>query len=249
MSEATAMETPGIGHNAPPKTLAELMVEATAEATAKADEFEKAAKDKARLPDKIETEDQAQAITKFVAMCAAWGKKVEAERKARKQPYDDQAATVQKAFKPLVDKFAACQKAAQKVLDEYTSRKRKEAEAEAARLQREAAEREAQAAATGNVEAVQEAAVMRAQAEQVQATAGRIHTDTGQSTFQRKNWEVEVVDMRAFVQAVAKGEFPTEWLLVDLAAIRKEAIDGNLGKEPKIPGLRIEQKTTTQVRA
>jgi hypothetical protein len=129
--------------------------------------------------------------------------------------------------KPLREKFKSYRTEIETKLGRYMELKeqeRQKAQAaidEAAEAARQQQEEEAQ-------ELFKRGFVKKA--EETRATAGLMPTPTVpdstpalEGTVTRKNWIVEVVDLKAFVLAIADGEAPLEAITVDLAFLRKEA--------------------------
>lgn len=136
----------------------------------------------------IETEEQSQKLTDFVAGARKTFSAVEDARKAAKKPHDDAGAAVQAAFAPLAEKIKRAADRAKLMQSRYLAKKQAE---EAERKRRELAEAEerrkdaelaaAQAATRNDIDGEVEAeAALKAAQKDIKA-ASRATKTTAQS--------------------------------------------------------------------
>ena len=145
MSEAPAIETPGIGHNAPvlptPEELRAGLEMDNETLIARKDELLEAFE---RTPETIEDDEVAGRVQDFVKQIDACRKNASAGRVAAKEPYLDGGRTVDGFFKAITEPLEAAKKELGTRVTAYL-RKKKEAErqrrVEEERRAREEAER------------------------------------------------------------------------------------------------------------
>jgi hypothetical protein len=126
----------------------------------------------------LETQGQADAVGQLISTAKKIRKDADAQRAEEKRPHDEAAKAVQTKWKPLLDKADTIIAAAQKPLSAYLSRladEQREAERlariEADRLAQEA--RAARMASEGDIEAIERAKVLEAEAETAAKDAKR----------------------------------------------------------------------------
>jgi hypothetical protein len=218
----------------------------------------------ARVPNPIETDEDAAATTDFIAQCQSHIKKAEAAHKAEKEFFLKAGRMVDAFFKRRSTKLASALAPIAVRLKTYrdqlaqTEAKRHEeiqraAEAEAQRAAEEEAGHRAaadQLALAAKTPAdrrlvaerllLADAAATRAAAAHQLATVKpeptHIRGDYGSTAYVRKTWTFEVVELDAV---------PREYMSLDVDVLR-EAINKDAVRE--IPGLRIYQAETLHVR-
>jgi hypothetical protein len=218
----------------------------------------------ARVPNPLESEEDATATTDFIAQCQAHIKKAEAAHKREKEYFLKGGRIVDGFFKRRCTKLTSALAPAAARLKAYRDQiaeldaKRHEAarqasEAEAQRAAEEEAEYRAAANRlvqdAGSPAKRQQAAEhwLLAEAAACRATAARqaaatkpepthIRGDYGSTAYVRKIWTFEVVDLDAV---------PRDYMSLDVDVVR-EAITKDGIRE--IPGLRIYQSETLHVR-
>ena len=258
---------PGLGHNNPPEPLDPIealdlrLSKAHRELVVRFVDLELGC---ARVPNPLESADDAAATTDFIAQCQAHIRKAEAAHKQEKEYFLKAGRIVDGFFKPRCTRLSGALapvagrlKAYRDALGERDAQRheaaRQASEAEAQR----AAEEEAAHRAEANRLALEarspaecqlaaehvlfaEAAATRAAAAQAAATAKpeptQIRGDYGSTAYVRRVWTFEVVDLDAV---------PREYMSLDVDVVR-EAI--NKDRVRDIPGLRIYQSETLQVR-
>lgn len=225
----TTVETPTIGHNAPPKTMTGILDANTEDLRARYNELMGA---EARLPEAVQDEDTAAKINKLVKQCRDHIAVLENSRKAAQKPYDEKVKTIRAYYKPLTDALDGLRKRADELVNAYQTEKARKTREEAERLRREADEKEK---AASDDAAQQEAARLAARAEQTEATGRTIGGDTSNG-YMRKDWTVHVRNRSALIKAVAAGEIDETILTVDEAALKKMAQAGI----ESVPGVEFE---------
>lgn len=258
---------PGLGHNNPPgpidpiealdlrlaKTYRELVVR-----------FIDLELGCARGPNPLESDEDAAAITDFIAQCQAHIKKADAAHKQEKEYFLKAGRIVDGFFKRRGAKLTSALAPVSARLKAYRDQiagldakrheeARRQSEAEVQRAAEE--EAEYRAAANRLVQSARspaerrraaehwllaEAAATRAAAAQQAATARpaptHIRGDYGSTAYVRRAWTFEVVDLDAV---------PRDYMSLDVDVVR-EAITKDAVRE--IPGLRIYQSETLHVR-
>jgi hypothetical protein len=258
---------PGLGHNHPPEPLhpidaLDLHLSRThRELVVRFIDLELGC---ARVPDPLESEDDAATTTDFIAQCQLHIKKAEAAHKQEKEYFLKAGRLVDAFFKRRCTRLTNALspavlrlKAYRDQIAEFEARRHEEmrvaAEAEAFRATEEEVEHrveadrlaaEAQTPADRRLAAermlLADAAGTRALAAQ-QVAASRpepthIRGDYGSTAYVRKSWTFEVV---------ALDEVPRDYMSLDVDVVR-EAINKDAVRE--IPGLRIYRAETLHVR-
>jgi hypothetical protein len=207
-----------------------------------------------RFKNGITTEDEAGKSSDFASQMQKLMKAAEAERKARKQPFDAAGDEVQRFFargiidllKPNVDKIA---KAVKRYADDKAAKAREEAnrirqeqEAEAQRLAKLAREQQSETLMTQAANALDEADEAAKVVNAPAAELSRVRSDLGTLASSRSNWTFEVTDKQALCRAIADGLVSAEFVEVSSPAVRAHIQfhkkDGKYDG-PEVPGLRI----------
>jgi hypothetical protein len=254
---------PGIGHNNPPEPIDPVAALKDRLAVDHADlvtgfhNFELAC---ARVPDPINSEEEAGLATDFIAQCQLQIKTADAAHKREKELFLTSGRVVDAFFKrrceeltlalaPPIARLKAYRDrvAAAARRRHHEAQQRAEAEAhcaaelraEAKRLAHEAKSEEDRARAAEQLRLAEDAALRAAIAEQQVAEAlepTRIRGDYGATAYVRRSWTFEVVDL---------DQVPREYMSLDTEVVR-EAI--NKDKVREIPGLRIFETEALRVR-
>lgn len=218
----------------------------------------------ARVPNPLESDEDAAATTDFIAQCQAHMRKAEVAHKQEKEYFLKAGRMVDGFFKRRCTKLtgalapvAVRLKAYRDQIAELDAKRhettRQDSEAEAQRAAEEEAEyrtaanrlaQDARSPAERQRAAehwlLAEAAATRAAAAQAAATAKpeptHIRGDYGSTAYVRKFWTFEVVDLDAV---------PRDYMSLDVDVVR-EAITKDAVRD--IPGLRIYQSETLHVR-
>jgi hypothetical protein len=264
---ALAFVPPGLGHNHAPEPMdpvaavTEQLAETHAQLVLRFRDLELGC---ARVPDPIDTEEDAAIATDFIAQCQAHIRQAERAHKQEKQPFLDVGRAVDAFFKRRCDQLSTALAPAITRLKTYRDwvaqaerrrhdEARQAAEEEARRALAEAAARRAaaehlardgqgfvdrrQAAeALRQAEAAMEQAEMASQRAAAPLEPTRIRGDYGATAYVSRSWSFEVVDL---------DQVPREYLSLDVAVVR-EAITRDGVR--KIPGLRIFQVEALRVR-
>ena len=157
--DMTTESPPPAGHNNPPP----YDTEKHAELAGRVDKFMSAC-DEVRAAGDVESEEHAQGLSDLIDGLRGLKKKVEAQKKADKEPHDAAGKVVVAAFSPLEERLDRATKAMLAVMQVWMDKKKAEAEAEKARKAAEAAaarkaaeDAAAKAAASGSIDAEIEA--------------------------------------------------------------------------------------------
>lgn len=230
---ATAALAP-VGHNNPPApTPIEAARETLADLHLTAEQWFDGAD--------IETDGQADEVSRIVDAARKAKTRFEADRKAEKQPHLDAGKAVDTAWKPLTDaadRIVEVGKAALTPWLQAKERAKREAEAEARRVADAAAEEARRLAAQtdGSLAAAQARDDAIEQAEAAQAKADRAARDRagakgegmGRTMSLRTTYRSEVEDRRALLNHVARTRpadldtFLSEWARKAVAAGARE---------------------------
>lgn len=170
-------------------------------------------------------------------------KACEAERMIFQKPYDDRLKEVRDAFSAVTLKFKAHQAYLSGLLDNWNQRRKKRDDAAAEVLRKQAEE---QASKAKTVEEIDAAAATAANAATVAENAGKMTTTEGLSVHTRKDWSIVIEDKMKLIKAIANGEASPDFLSVEVKEIRA-AVKGSMELR-ELPGVKIEQTSTTQVR-
>jgi len=265
---ALAFMPPGIGHNQPPEPVDPIeglnarLADSHADLVARFCNLELAC---GRVPDPIDSEEDAATATDFIAQCQAHIKKTEAAHKREKELFLKAGRAVDAFFKrrcdrlntvlaPAISRLKAYRdELARAEVQRHEETRRAAAEAAhraaveaeehraaAERLAGEAQSLEGRRRAAEELRLAEDAAA-RAAASGEQATAvlepTRIRGDYGATAFVRRSWSFEVVDL---------DRVPREYMSLDVTVVR-EAITRDGVRE--IPGLRIFQAEALRVRS
>jgi hypothetical protein len=259
--------TPGLGHNNPPQPLdpidaLDLRLSKThREMVVRFIDLELGC---ARVPNPLESEEDAAATTDFIAQCQAHIKKAEAAHRQEKEYFLKGSRIVDGFFKRRCTRLTGALvplalrlKAYRDQIAERDAKRHEAARRESEAAAQRAAEEEAHHRAEANrlAQAAQspaerqraaeqlllaEAAATRAAAAQQAATAKpeptHIRGDYGSTAYIRKTWTFEVIELDAV---------PRDYMSLDVEVVR-EAINKDAVRE--IPGLRIYQSETLHVR-
>lgn len=164
-----------------------------------------------RMPE-LDNQVTADKANEFLAQLRSFGKAAEAERKAEKQPLDEQTREIQSRYKALTGPVEAATKLVKDKLSAYL-RKQEQKRLEAEKRQREEADklkREAEEAATkaaqadSNSDAInlataaearhKEAARVEAEADATAKTTSQVHGNFGSATSLRTVWSAKITD-------------------------------------------------------
>lgn len=138
----------------------------------------------------IESKEQAEKATDFVAGARKVWKELEAERKTQKKPHDDAGQAVQDLFTPLLAKIDTSAKKVLALQSEWLKAEkkreddeRKEREATAQRIADEAAQRAREAEARNDISGMIDAeAESKAAAKAVKAASAPVKAQSGSAT-------------------------------------------------------------------
>jgi hypothetical protein len=259
--------SPGIGHNQPPEPVDPIEGINTRLAVSHADlvaRFRALELACGRVPDPIDSEEDAATATDFIAQCQAHIKKTEAAHKQEKELFLKAGRAVDAFFKRRCDTLNAALAPAVLRLKAYRDELAR-AEARRHEATRRAAAEEAHRATAeaelhwtaaerlaGDAQSfddrhraaqelrLAEEASLRAAAAGEQAMAvlepTRIRGDYGATAFVNRSWSFEVVEL---------DRVPREYMSLDVTVVR-EAITRDGVRE--IPGLRIFQAEALRVR-
>ena len=162
----------------------------------------------------VETQEQADALSKLLDDIRKAGKEADEHRKVEKKPHDDAAKAVQAKWKPLLDDCERAADAAKKALTPFLQAQEAErrAKAEAARREAEETMRAAQEALRAsigvNLESRQNAEELLSEAKRAEAAAARAEKDKAKATggaravSLRTTYRAEVTDYREFAKWV-----------------------------------------------
>ena len=218
----------------------------------------------ARVPDPLESEEDAATLTDFIAQCQTHIKKAEAAHKKEKELFLKAGRAVDAFFKRRCDKLTAAlapgvsrlkayrdqvallerqrHEAARRAAEEEARRAAAAAEehrAVAERLAREAqnlGDRRHAAEELQLAEAAAERAAIAGREAKAPLEPTRIRGDYGATAYVTRSWTFEVVDL---------DRVPREYMSLDVEVVR-EAITKDGVRE--IPGLRIFQTESLRVR-
>ena len=199
-----------------------------------------------RVPEKIETEDQAKNAADMAAQLKSGADLAESKRVEAKKPYDELAKVAHGLLGGIAADFSAWRQTIIRKADAFQAAKR-EAERKRLAAEVETKRKEAEALAQqGNMDAAIEVSEAAAKVEQQAAapSVARTQGALGGSFGSRTTWEVEILDVT---------KLPAQYLLPNMAAInvQKNAFNKmkqlEKGKEYTnlIPGVRIYEKTET----
>jgi len=170
-------QTPGLGHNQPDELPYD--IEAYEKLEEGIERFNTAASEWLKL-EAIETDEQAQKLTDFIAGARKLRQLAEKTRKEQKAPWDAKAKAVQSAFVTLIDRIDKIAKAPNALQAEWLKRKREEAEKarlekirEAEEAKRRAEELERQAEARTDMAGLADAEKAKKEAEKLAKQAAR----------------------------------------------------------------------------
>ena len=163
--------------------------------------------------DEVQTQEQADALSKLLEAIRKAGKEADEHRKVEKKPHDDAAKEVQAKWKPLLDDCERATTAAKRALTPFLQKQEaeKRAAAEAARREaeeKERAAREAMQASRGDLEAREAAEKQLADAKAADAAARKAEKDRGtakggaRAVSLRTTYRAEVSDYREFAKWV-----------------------------------------------
>lgn len=196
----------------------------------------------------IQTQAEADAISRIVAAAKKLRKDADAARADEKRPHDDAGKAVQAKWKPLLEQADMIASAAQRPLTDYLARLAAK-QAEEARIAREEAARkvqeaiEAQRAAEGSIDAMEAAAALQKDADKAmkdaaKAEKAKAHVEgDGRAIGLRSYWTATVGEYSAVLRWV-KEHHPDalrEWL-AEFAAAKVRA------GAREIPGVSIKQE-------
>jgi hypothetical protein len=195
-------------------------------------------------------------ITEKMKDLAAISKTIEAHRKETKAPVLLQAKNIDKVFNTALDplakairhlkgEFGAMQREAEEV-------RRKAAEVEAARIAKNAEKRAERAEKKGDEDEAENIRIQaEMEAEHAKAAIITQEEEKPKGVSKRKNWQIEVTDMRAFAAAClseSEQRVNPDMLLVNQPAVNKLA--KALGEGCKgIPGVRVFYEEVVSVRS
>ena len=217
-----------------------------------------------RVPEPLESEDEAGAVTDFIAQCQLHIKEAEAAHKEEKEFFLKGGRIVDAFFKPRCQKLAAALAPVAAALklyrDQLAERERQrhaaarqaseaaalDAAAEEAAL-REVANRLLADAASPAERLVAAEKLLLADAAAARGAAARramsakpepthVCGDYGSTAYVRKSWSFEVVDL---------AQVPRGYLVLDGEAVRRAIVKEGIRS---IPGLRIFQSEVLRVR-
>ena len=258
---------PGPGHNQPPEPidpgegLDRQLAARHADLVARFRDLELGC---ARVPDPVESDDDAARLTDFIAQCQAHIKRAEAAHKTEKAPFLKAGRVVDGFFKRRCEQLLSALAPAiarlksyrdevariERQLHEQAQREAAElarqamAEAEehrdlAERLAREGKSIEDRLWAADELRLAEDAAQLAHMASS-QAKASlkptRLHGDYGSTAYVGRSWTFEVADL---------DRVPREYMSLDVAVVRDAITRSGVRK---IPGLRIFQTEALRVR-
>jgi hypothetical protein len=255
---------PGLGHNNPPEPIETLdlrLARTHRELVVRFVELEIGC---ARVPNPLQSEEDAAATTDFIAQCQAHIRKAEAVHKKEKEFFlkggrlvdaffKRRCEKLTKAFAPAGARLKAYRDQIAEIEMKRHAEARRASEVEAQQVAAEEAKFRAEAdrlvqEARSPIERqraaeqllLADAAASRVAAAQQAATTRpepiHIRGDYGSTAYVRKAWAFEVVDL---------DQVPRDYMSLDVEVVR-EAINRDAVRE--IPGLRIYQNETLHVR-
>ena len=258
---------PGLGHNHPPEPLDPIaaldmrLAKAHRELVVRFIDLELGC---ARVPNPLQTDEDAAATTDFIAQCQSHIRKAEAAHRQEKEFFLKAGRIVDAFFKrrsmrltsalaPAVARLKAYREQIVELAASRQEEARRASEAEARRAAEEEAEyrveadrlalaaqtpaerqRAAEQLLLADAAATRVAAAQRGTAAKVEPT--HIRGDYGSTAYVRKSWTFEVVDL---------DQVPRDYMSLDVDVVR-EAIGKDAVRD--IPGLRIYQAETLHVR-
>jgi hypothetical protein len=261
-----AFSPPGSGHNQPPEPLDPVQEPSARLAESHADllaRFRDLELGCTRVPDPVDSEEDAATLTDFIAQCQAHIRQAEAAHKTEKALFLKAGRMVDAFFKRRCDQLTAALAPAIARLKAYRDKvarieqerheiARRAAEQAAGQAMAEAEEHRARAerlargeslgdrrAALNELQLAEEAG-QRAQTAGCEATTPleptRLYGDYGSTAYVTRRWTFEVVDL---------DRVPREFMSLDVSVVR-EAITRDGVR--KIPGLRIFRAEALRVR-
>jgi hypothetical protein len=251
-----------IGHNFPPsdaEVLKETLAEANKETLARAADLIQAAD---RAPATIETDEDEEKITSYLASVSKCEKSLEARRVAEKEPYLTLGRVVDGFFKSHIDSLDKARRKVKPALDARLLWKR---EQERKRQLEEAAERKRLADEQAAAAALAEAAKMPIKADELMVTAmnteaaanrmaekaeGKIsvvaRSSDGASANLRSVWKIECTDRSKLNLELLRGHFTDDAIqkaLNSYLATMAKPIEGQ-----PLEGARVWEHTESVVR-
>lgn len=199
--------------------------------------------------DAIETQAQADQVSKLMDMLRKAKTAADNARKEEARPFDDGKAEVQARYKPLMDAADRAVDTCKLALSPFLKAQeaaRQRAAAEARRVAEEAAQRAAEAAraaVAGHLEQQEDAEAIQKAAKEAEAAAKRLEKDRShanggaRATTLRTTYRPELVDANAAASWAWANHRPEleEWLLT----IAKQRVAGGLRT---IPGFVIHEE-------
>lgn len=206
----------------------------------------------------IATATDLEAAVELTRGIKSQAKELDGIRKTATQPLDKAKAAIMGWFKPRITELEAAERVLKGKMGAYQQRieeeQRKAAEAEAERIRKNAEARAKRAAEKGDEEAaedIRQDADMEAQA--AAAAIEQAPAPVAPGLSMRDNWKAQVVDMRAFILAVAKAiEDGNPLLHADLLQPNQTELN-KLAKALKsnlqgVPGLRVTNDKVSAIR-
>lgn len=194
---------------------------------------------KARIPAKIETQEQAEAITTFTKQLSNIMKAIEDGRKKIKAPALDLGKRIDARAAALKAPLLEAEKTARKVLTEYLEEKdrqeREQRRLEQERLAAEAAKRAEEARTDDELNDAIAAEERLAAASSAPVEKTHVRNSYGNHAGLRKTWEFDLTDLSLV---------PREYLVLDEKKVKAAIKDG----VRTIPGLNIFEKSSVSVR-
>lgn len=208
---------------------------------------------------KIASDEDLEAASEPMRQAAGHKKMLEAHRKEHLSPVRTYVEMVNAEYKRAVDAIDKGMRHAKGEMSAYQHKveqeRRKAAEAEAARIAKNAEKRAERQELKGDDEGLQRAEEIRMEAEMeaenAKAAIATQEKPKAAGVSSRKNWKAEVVDLGAFIGAIAAGKDPrlkAELLKVNQPALNKlvKALEDGL---KDVPGLRVFYEDVVSVRS
>lgn len=197
---------------------------------------------------KIETQEDAEKASAFIKFCRETAKAADAERMSLTRPIDD----IKKDIKARVDgavvvPLKEAMAKVQSLLDEWMAEQERIRQ-EQIKREREEQEAKALAEAAAAQEAGNDVAADRALQKGTQKTVSErkdhvVRSDFGASASGRVVWHGQVVDFRAFLQAILNGDLDDTMI-----TINQSAVDG-LARSRKAEGIEHGIQITKAIKA
>jgi len=177
-------------------------------------------------------------------------KKGDESRTSLVKPLNDHVKWINNQFKPLTTQLTKLKNEVKAKMDVFVSAKRKLELEEAAKVKKaaedEALKLAAQLEKAGNTEAAANVVEAAAALPDTVPKAAIARGNYGSSTATKSNWNAEIVDMKAFLQAIIDGHIPEDFIEVKQAKLTALAVSRKVEKTNF--GIKISQTFSASVR-